>query len=88
MDRGTATFRPMSVVAKRSPISATAELLHKRLPKCSAVAEMDDYFAIKKHGPKIWGQEGCAFLGGGELQGPHVTQCLLGRGLPPYQVTS
>jgi len=35
---GTAplTFRPMSIVAKRSPISATAEHLHKRSPKnCS-----------------------------------------------------
>ena len=27
------TFRPMSVVAKRSPISATAEVLYKRSPK-------------------------------------------------------
>jgi len=32
MERGTAapsTFRPMSIVAKRSPISAAAELLFK-----------------------------------------------------------
>jgi len=34
-ERGTAppTFRPMSIVAKRSPISATAELLFKLRPK-------------------------------------------------------
>jgi len=34
-ERGTAapTFRPISIVAKRSPISATAELLYKRSPK-------------------------------------------------------
>jgi len=33
METGTAapTFRPMSIVAKRSPISATAELLFKTL---------------------------------------------------------
>jgi len=37
-------------------------------------------FCHNKHGPKI---EGC----GGEL-GPHVAQCGLGRGLPPYQVAS
>jgi len=29
----------------------------------------------------------CPFFGGGEL-GPHLTQCRLGRGLPPYQVAS
>jgi len=29
-------FRPMPIVAKRSPISANAELLYKRLPKKSA----------------------------------------------------
>jgi len=34
--RGTAhNFRPMSIVAKRSPISATAEHLYKRSPKNS-----------------------------------------------------
>jgi len=36
-ERDTATptpnFRPMSIVAKRSPISATAEPLYKRSPK-------------------------------------------------------
>ena len=36
-----------------------------------------------RHGPKKWG--GCAPLG--EL-GLHLTQCRLGRGLPPYQVAS
>ena len=29
-------FRPMPIVAKRSPISATAELLYKRSPKNNA----------------------------------------------------
>ena len=32
-----------------------------------------------------WGSE--PFFWGGEL-GPHLTQCRLGRGLPPYQVAS
>jgi len=31
-------FRPMSIVAKRSPISATAEHLHKRSPKKEAAS--------------------------------------------------
>jgi len=30
---------------------------------------------------------GCAHLGEGQL-GPHLTQCRVGRGLPPYQVAS
>jgi len=37
------------------------------------------------YGPKIGGVS--HFLGGGE-QGPHLTQCGRGRGLPPYQVSS
>ena len=35
--------------------------------------------------PTVW--VGCASFLGGEL-GPHLTQCGLGRGLPPYQVAS
>ena len=34
----TPLFSPMSIVAKRSPISATAELLYKRSPKNFSVA--------------------------------------------------
>jgi len=36
-------------------------------------------------GRKLGG--GCAPLGDGEL-GPHLTQCRVSRGLPPYQVAS
>ena len=32
-------------------------------------------------------ERGCTLLGEGDL-GPHLTQCRLGRGLPPYQVAS
>jgi len=38
-------------------------------------------FARNRHGPKSWGC--CAPIG--EL-GSHLTQCRLGRGLPPYPV--
>ena len=54
--------------------------------KCSAVAEMGDRLATIDIGRKLAGR--CAphfFFGGGEL-GPHLTQCRLGRCLPPYQV--
>ena len=40
-------------------------------------------FGHNRHGPKIGGL--CPFWG--ELS-PHLTQCGLGRGLPPYQVAS
>jgi len=36
-EHSTSTFRPMSIVAKRSPISATAGQLYKRSPKKSVV---------------------------------------------------
>jgi len=53
--------------------------------KSSAVAEMGDRLATidmdRKEGGLL-----CPFMCG-EL-GPHVTQCGLGRGLPPYQVAS
>jgi len=40
--RGTApNFRPMSIVAKRSPISATAELLYKTVAQ-----KLDQQFTI------------------------------------------
>jgi len=50
--------------------------------KSSAVAEMGDRLATIDMGQKV----GAAVppFRGGEL-GPHLTQCRLGRGLPPYQ---
>jgi len=51
--------------------------------KSSAVAEMGDRLATIDMGRKV---EGCAPFRG-EL-GPYLTQCRLGRGLPPYQVAS
>jgi len=50
--------------------------------KNSAVAEMGDCLATIDMGRKLGD---CPVLG--EL-GPHVTQCLQGRGLPPYQMAS
>ena len=41
-------------------------------------------FGHNRHGPKIGGVS--LFLGGGA--GPHLTQCRLDWGLPPYQVVS
>jgi len=38
-------------------------------------------------GPKLGGGALPPFFGEGE-QGPHLTQCRLGRGLPPYQMAS
>jgi len=52
--------------------------------KCSAVAEMGDRLATTDMDQNM---EGCAPLAEGEL-GPHLTQCRLGQGLPPYQVAS
>jgi len=53
--------------------------------KSSAVAEMGDRLATDT-GRKV-GMGCCAPFSGGEL-GPHLTQCRLGRDLPPYQVAS
>jgi len=50
--------------------------------KCSAVAEMGDRLATVDMGRKL----GAVPLLG-EL-GPHLTQCGLGQGLHPYQMTS
>jgi len=53
--------------------------------ECSAVAEIGAHrLAIIDMDRKL---RGCAPLGEREL-GPHLTQCRLGRGLPPYQVVS
>jgi len=52
--------------------------------KSSAVAEMGDRLATIDMGRKV----GAAVpLSVGEL-GPHLIQCHLGRGLPPYQVNT
>jgi len=51
--------------------------------KSSAVADMGDHLATIYMGRKL---RACPFRGVGV--GPHLTQCCLGRGLPPYQVAS
>jgi len=51
----------------------------------SAVTEMGDRLAHNRRGPKSG--EDAVSLSVGEL-GPHLTQCSLGRGLPPHQVVS
>jgi len=57
---------------------------NKQFLNSSAVAEMGDC-GQNRHRPKGGGLL-CPFCGG-EL-GPHLTQCRLGWGLPPYQVAS
>ena len=52
--------------------------------KSSAVAKMGDRLATIHIGKK-WGT--AVPLSWGEL-GPHITQCCLGRSLPPYQMAS
>jgi len=53
--------------------------------KSSAVAEMGDRLATIDIGRKVGGLL-CIFPWG--KLGPHLTQCGLGRGLPPYQLAS
>jgi len=66
--------------------------------KCSAVAKTGDHFATINMGHGLWTQTVLpapvnpeSYLGAavtlsvGEL-GPHLTQCGMGRGLPPHQV--
>jgi len=60
----------------RNTSSTTA---HKSL----AIAEMGDRLATIDIGRKLGAVP--LFFGG---TGPHLTQCRLGRGLPPYQVAS
>jgi len=60
----------------------SAERSHTNQKKCSAVAKMGDRLATID-GAKNWGA--CALFWG---VGPHLPQCGLGRGLPPYQVAS
>ena len=57
----------------------------KKMNKSSAVAEMGDH-GLNRHGPKRGGRAAVP-LSRGEL-GPRITQCGLGRDLPPYQVAS
>ena len=57
-----------------------------KLDMSSAVAEMSDRLTTIDMGRKLGG---CAsFFGAGRELSPHLTQCGLGRGLPPYQVES
>jgi len=59
------------------------------LHKSSAVAEMGDCLATIDMGRKLGAAVLCAlFEGGGRQLSPRLTQCGLGRGVPPYQVTS
>ena len=53
--------------------------------KSSAVAEMGDCLATIGISRKMG--DAAVLLSVGEL-GPHLTQCRLGRGIPPYQVAS
>ena len=55
--------------------------------KISVVAEMGDRLATILTGLKV--EVCCApFHGGAAGVGPHLTQCRLGTGLPPYQAVS
>ena len=70
----------------RSSVALPPKILviHKNVNKSSAVAEMGDRLATIDIGREVGG--GCCgcgpFRGGG--MGPYLTQCRLGRGLPPY----
>jgi len=61
----------------------TANSAFALFSKSSAVAEMGDRLATVDIGRKV---ESVPIWRGGA--GPHLTQCRLGRGLPPYQVAS
>jgi len=52
--------------------------------KSSAITEMGDRLATTDTGRKVG--DCCPFWVGNLV--PHLTQCGLGRGLPPYQVAS
>ena len=70
------TFLPMSIVVKRSPVSATAEylfyiMLFALCKKCSAVAEMADRLATIDMGRRVRGC--CAPFGGGVAGSPSNT---------------
>jgi len=56
----------------------------KVIKTSSTVAEIGDHLATVDIGQKVGG---CCSSFWGEL-GPHLTQCGLGQGLPPYQVAS
>ena len=72
----------------RSIVMSVTECLYvcplADLNKSSAAAEMGDRLATINMGRKV---VAAVSLSVGEL-GPHLTQCGLGRGLPPYQVAS
>jgi len=78
----------VQIVPQRSVLGPRLFVLYKAdlaqvVNKGSAVAEMGDR-GHNRHGLKIGN---CAAVGEGEL-GPHLTQCRLDRGLPPYKVAT
>jgi len=75
-------YRGLSVCRSVPYVCHTSEPCNKS----SAVAEMGDCLAIVDMGRKLEGCM-CPLFGSGEL-GPHLTQCRLGRNLPPYSVAS
>ena len=76
-------FAPSQAGVQNVAISVPVCLL-VCLNKSSAVAEMGDHLATVDMARKVGAS---VPLSGGEL-GPHLTQCRLGQGLPPYQVAS
>ena len=67
----------------RPQIYFTVCKMSHKTNKSSAVAEMGDRLTTIDEGRKVG-----AVPHWGEGLGPHLTQCGLGRGLPPYQVAS
>ena len=57
-----------------------------KMKKSAAVAQMGDRLATTDMGRKVGGA--AVSLSVVRELGPHLTQCRLGRGLPPYQVAS
>jgi len=64
------------------PLKLTGGVSWRQSSKSSAVAEMGDRLAAIDMGRKVGGAVPPSV---GDI-GPHLTQCHLGRGLPPDQV--
>jgi len=75
-----------SINCKTVPSQTDNHGSHNTNSTSSAVAEMDDRLATIDMRRKVGAAVLWAF-GGGKL-GPHLTQCGLGRSLPPCQVSS
>jgi len=80
--RPAAAAAPQTIVLRRLYDKLLRLTLYNN---SSAVAEMGDRLAHNRHYPKS--EEDVVPLSVGEL-GPHLTQCRLSQGLPPYQVAS